>query len=417
MLNIQLLTYSTRRMEPVVTVLLLLFFLPVSLPLVIDQYLKVASYGIVGLLIILRWKRVLYVSTADKLLLVLVGLCVASILWSASPSFTIDEVKALLRSTMLGAYLAARYSIEEQMQLWAWVLGIAAFLSIILEFKSINTPWSGLFTYKNFLGQAMTFAAVLFLTMSLKQGRKRWLALGGFMIAAMLVFLSQSKSAYLVFGVLILVFPLYKLVRQHYKLRVFLFVVSILLGSCAIALALGNLEIILVNVLGKNLTLSGRTTVWALIFDKISERPWLGYGYSGFWTSDNALYVLNNTWALTGGGDRAGLRFNAHNSFIEVLLQLGVFGLLVYMLDFLMVFIRSVRLFSLEKTSTQKICIFWVFQALATIFLFNWSDSSGVLGAGSMWSFYVSIVLSIAMLDRRIRREQRLVAVSGQTKS
>lgn len=373
------------------------------MPLIVDQYLKAVSYGIVGLLIILHWKRVLYVSTADKLLLVLVGLCVTSILWSASPSFTIDEVKALLRSTMLGAYLAARYSIKEQMQLWAWVLGIAALLSIMLEFKSINASWSGLFTYKNFLGQTMTFAAVLFLTMTLKQGKKQWLALSGCIIAAILVFLSQSKSAYLVFGVLLLILPLYKLVKLHYKLRVVLLIFAMLLGGSLIILAIGNLETLLVDILGKDLTFDGRTTIWALMLDKVREQPWLGYGYSGFWTSDHALYVLKNSWALTGGNANVEARFNAHNSFMEVLLQLGFIGLLLYIFSFLTTLARSVYLYGFLVDPVERLRIFWILQSLIAIFLFNWSDSNGVLGSGSMWSFYVSIVFSTVLLQRQVK--------------
>ncbi|MDJ0616377.1 MAG: O-antigen ligase family protein [Calothrix sp. MO_192.B10] len=408
-MNLQAFQRLARRLEPAITVLLLLAFLGISLPPSMSQLLKAASYGILGILVIGSWKRFIYVSTRDILLLLLLGASLTSILWSAAPDYTLNEVKALVRSTVFGAYLATRYSFKEQIRLWAWVFGLTIFLSLIVGIGPIDVPWRGIFAYKNHLAKTVTFAAILFLTTALKRGKQNWFAWFGFGIAAVLIFLSQSKSAYLIFGVLVCMFPLYKVVMQHYKVRVVLLSISLLLGGSAIVLLLGNLETILVDILGKSLTFSGRTDIWDLMFDKIRERPWFGYGYAGFWTSDEAFYVLDNSWALTGaGGANAGVRFNAHNSFLEVLLQLGWVGLSLYIVNFFLLFIRSIRLFNSTLKIDEKIAIFWMFQSLVAIFLFSWSDSGGILGAGSMWSFYVAISLSTLVQQHRIRKQYHL---------
>jgi O-antigen ligase len=78
---------------------------------------------------------------------------------------------------------------------------------------------------------------------------------------------------------------------------------------------------------------NGRLPIWTLMVDKVSERPWFGYGYAGFWTSDEAMVILTNTWAASTASE--GIRFNAHNGYLDMVLQLGFSGLLLYLLSFL----------------------------------------------------------------------------------
>ncbi len=400
-MNIQSFQSLARKLEPGVTVLLFLSFLGISVPTSIMPVIKAASYGIVGLLVIGQWKRFLYVFTRDKLLLILIIISVASILWSAAPDYTIDEVKALVRSTIFGAYIATRYTIKEQMKLWAWVFGLTIFLSLIFGIGSINQAWKGIFYYKNDLARIMSLAGMLFLSLALNRGKQRWFALFGFSIATALIFLSQSKSAYVVFAILLLIFPIYKFIMQNYKLKVILFSSLLLIFGTLIVFLFQHLDTFFVEILGKDLTFNGRTTIWELMFDKVRERPWLGFGYSGFWTSEEALYIFKNSWAK-GGDD---FRFNSHNGFMDVLLQLGALGLTVYIFNTLKTFFRTVYLLNVTLDKTRKIEFFWLFQTLVALFLFHWTDSGSGPGSGTMWSFYVSIALSTAIQAQRIKIE------------
>jgi O-antigen ligase len=53
------------------------------------------------------------------------------------------------------------------------------------------------------------------------------------------------------------------------------------------------------------------------------DRPWLGYGFSGFWNEDSP--VVQTIWAALDWKAPS-----AHNGYIDILLQIGVVGLLLY---------------------------------------------------------------------------------------
>ncbi|MBD2125779.1 O-antigen ligase family protein [Microcoleus sp. ZQ-A2] len=391
---------------------LLLFFLGLDLPAPLPSAINAASYAILFPLIIWRWKRFSYVATRDIFLLLLIAITMVSVLWSASPEITSTETKAVLRTTLLGVYFATRFSIKEQMQLLAGFLGIAAVLSFVF---GIGMPsygvhqggefvgsWKGVFLFKNLFASIMTLAAMLFLLFSLNSRKKRCLAWMMFGLSVLLLILSRGKTSYSVLFILLGLLPLHKAVKQKYKLRSFLLVTSFLFISSVIFLVLNNLEFILVDLLGKNMEFNGRLPIWTLMVDKVSERPWLGYGYSGFWTSDEAMVILTNTWADTAA--EAGVRFNAHNGYLDLVLQLGFSGLFLYLLSFLTCLIRTINLLM----STKTVESFWILQLLVALFLLNFADSVGILSTNGLWSLYISCCLSTAVEQTRLRRNRLL---------
>lgn len=109
-------------------------------------------------LIIVRWRRFIYVATTDKFLLLLTGLALISALWSAAPIVTLRRSLALVSTTIFGVYLASRFSLKEQLRLLAWALGIAALLSLLfvvvpphygIETRGVYTGvWRGIYHQK-----------------------------------------------------------------------------------------------------------------------------------------------------------------------------------------------------------------------------------------------------------------------------
>lgn len=127
--------------------------------------LQIASFGIYVIalcLLFLRWKRSLYTITKSKPLLFLIGITLASALWSDAPALTLRRGAALVGTTLFGLYLATRYSLREQLQLLAWTLGIAALSSLMFGIalpaygvdKTLYAgAWRGVFVQKNVLGR------------------------------------------------------------------------------------------------------------------------------------------------------------------------------------------------------------------------------------------------------------------------
>ena len=73
----------------------------------------------------------------------------------------------------------------------------------------------------------------------------------------------------------------------------------------------------LLELIGKDPTLTGRTDIWGYVIPFIYQRPLLGWGYAAFWsTQDPAAWEIANA-----------LRWfspQAHNGLLEILLSGGL---------------------------------------------------------------------------------------------
>ncbi|WP_169302637.1 O-antigen ligase family protein [Thermobaculum terrenum] len=90
-------------------------------------------------------------------------------------------------------------------------------------------------------------------------------------------------------------------------------------------------------LVGRTGTLTGRTTLWAYLMNFVQDRFWNGYGFEAFWSKGSAtLEVVQRSvyWAPT----------HAHNGVLEVLLDLGLIGLILLGTVWAITFIRAVRL-------------------------------------------------------------------------
>lgn len=78
---------------------------------------------------------------------------------------------------------------------------------------------------------------------------------------------------------------------------------------------------------GRTTTLTGRTEIWRDIINYAVQRPILGYGFGGFWTSKTNEVIMTN---------------EAHNGYLSVWVELGFMGLLLLLL-FLLSCVRKAR--------------------------------------------------------------------------
>jgi O-antigen ligase len=366
------------------------------------------SYPFTAMLVALHWKRIAYVATRNIPLLIFIGTAIFSFVWSTDLNSTLNISRGLLRTFMFGAYFAARYSLKEQMKILAWVFGISAILTlavclVIPGYGIGSSGWTGIFPYKNFMGRAMILGAILFLIIALNkhQWRQNWLGWIGFGLTVPLAILAKSSTSLLLFLILLSQMPLYWMVKQKYKLRVvFLSFVCIVIGAVAI-LIVANQETILVDALGEGTTFNGRTPIWTLIIERVSEeRPWLGYGYGAFWTSDAGVYVILNTWASLDGFRS---NFNAHSGYMELFANLGFLGLILYGIVLVSVCTKAIVLL----LSTRKVEFFWLFQFLVFVVLASLADVGiGMSATNAYGVISIAACLSISVEYKRLKKGQ-----------
>lgn len=404
-------------LEIVVVIFWLSTITNIQIPSFVDSIIKLMSYVLVALLVMNRFQRVAYFATRDIFLLLLTVLAAFSYFWSVLPGDTMTAIKALLRNSVFAAYFAMRFNLKEQMKVITIVLSIGVILSLLagLLIPSYGiapyehgTAWRGIYEHKNFLARMMGLSAQTFLLLAIYKKKFLKISCLGLILSLMLLLLSQGKSSLLIFLISLLILPLYITINKSYKLQTLIYIFSLIFGSIFLTLIISNWETIIVDILGKNLTLNGRTFIWQRIISQvISAKFWGGYGYAAFWGSDDSFQAVRGTWAGVALQEEGG--FHAHSGYIDLFSQLGMIGLLLFLLSFVYTVHNVIKLLRL----TKNIEAFWSLQFLAFIFLLNINITQTIMMPHLFWVIYMSISLSTIVENERYKK--RILMTKKQT--
>ncbi len=358
-------------------------------------------YGVTLFLCFLHWQQLVRVATRDKLLILLLGFVLVSTLWSVLPGITLWKAIALVITSLFGAYFAMRYSLKEQLRLLAWMYGIAALFSLLFivvlpqygasgSFLNLGA-WQGIYQQKNILGRQMLVGSIVFFLIALDSYRRRWVAWSGFGLCVLLLLGTTSKSALVGLLAVMVLLPFYRALRWNHTIAIPLFIIVILASGSTAVWLIENFEALLEGI-GKEATLTGRTPLWDVVYNQmILERPWLGYGYGAFWAggeSNTSEYI----YRIFGWEPP-----NAHSVYLDVWLDIGLLGLLVYVFEFLLCCLRAVTYVRLTKTAEGL----WPLAFLTVIFLFSPVQSIVPDPNSAYWVMYVA-----AALSTRVRSNQ-----------
>src|SRR5258705_9369305 len=191
----------------------------------------------------------------------------------------------------------------------------SAIAPLLWQFVLFPEPeFSGIFTQKNVLGQVMVAGVLAALhTVRIQEARQlRHICI--IVLCTAVAVLSKSSTAVVaiaaVFG-LDLVGRLYFKGNEGRAISIFL-----VIGCVLVIGFIMNDESSILEFLGKDATLTGRTLLWPYVIDSISERPLLGWGLGGFWVPGNPA-ALKIAEALNWTAP------NGHNGLLEFLLGVG----------------------------------------------------------------------------------------------
>lgn len=324
-------------------------------------------------------------------ILLLLLLTAASLFWSVAPDVTARRIVAVAFTVLFGIYLAARDDRMETLRLiGAAILAAALFNLVIIgllpsagvDHDLHAGAWKGAFVEKNALGGDMARAALVMLALAWADPNRRRLWIGGFALTALLVLGSTSRTALLALLIPCALFALYLIGRRSPVVALGVFYVSVTVaGGMALFILFAPEQA--VGLVGKDLTLTGRTGIWEATLAKIMDAPWTGYGLGAFWVerygpSYDVRVALQ--WIVP----------SAHNNWLEIGLALGVPGMITLALAVVMALARS-GLSVLRGASP------WIFLGLAQLALFSLSES-GIYWHPNMFSctlfaFYTACAL------------------------
>lgn len=364
----------------------------------------IAAGAVSLLLCAIRWRSWWRVARRDSWTLLLVGLALLSLLWSELPEVSLRRGLVLLSTSAFGVFLAARYSPPALLRVLAAVLGASALLSLFfaLALPSMGVAsgvhrgaWQGVYTQKNTLGIMMAVSTLVFLLAWRQASRRRWLLAIGASLSALLLVRSTSATSLVIVATVLVLLPLFRLLRSRHSLAVPTLIFAVLLMGGVATMALVNREAVL-NALGRDPTLTGRTELWRSVLQEGSQRPWLGHGYSAFWMGAESPGVA--IWRAVGWEAP-----NSHNGYLDLWLELGLVGLGLFALSLLMGGIRAIRL----ARSVDGAAALWPLVYLSAFVLYNMTEGIILSSSTLLWVLYVASVASAATYARSDARVPR----------
>jgi exopolysaccharide production protein ExoQ len=373
-----------------------------------DHVIIASVFTITLVLICSRIKSVigLFSRGTGREFVVLAGLALASCLWSQVPKTTLVDSLYFAINVLFAFYFYQRFNHRQVLKLllaFGWICLVSSILLALFlpKYGISQAPlgWRGIYDHKNgcaemtiFLLPGAFFAPVGGLLSRLSR-------IAYVLLSVILIVMSRSMGGCLLLAFLLAYVIVLRVVQRFPRKDSVVLVLLLLVG--------GVLPLVLVAIsyfkeiayaLGKDPTLTGRTTIWSAVVVSAMKRPLLGYGYMAFWTGlqgESGNVLMANGWSFD----------HAHNGFLEVWLGIGALGL-------------GVILYSLIKTFRNALpCILarnfylsWCVSIVLLVAIHAMDESSLATPNSLSWILYIVASIGLADGARRNRfREGRFL--------
>jgi O-antigen ligase len=215
-----------------------------------------------------------------------------------------------------------------------------------------------------------------------------WRRIASAALFLLVMLMSGSRSAWLVEIALLAVWAALMLAKRLEAQTRMLAAAGFLLSLPAAMAALYFLFPKLLEWMGRDATLSGRTLIWKQVWLLILQRPWLGWGYNAFWrgTQGEAFRVVAAVHFMV---------FHAHNGFLEIWLELGAAGLALFALSYA----RAWRRLWPRLCRGEVDRVIWMVFMLALILLYDLDENTLLIYNGLFWVLYVAALANVEFLE------------------
>ncbi|MBW4025883.1 MAG: O-antigen ligase family protein [Acidobacteria bacterium] len=364
---------------------------------------------ILGLLLFNARKMLLW-NRALQWNLAIILAALSSVAWSADPLLTLRRAIPFALAALFGLYFAVRFVPRRQLQILWFTFVLLAIASAVaaLAFPSVGLDastgythdWQGVFTQKNACGRVMVLASVVVFSIRAHRGLRAF----SLLLFTGVLLMSGSRGAWVIeLSLFALWLGFLITARLRKQERAFVFAaVAIALVLCAFLVVSFLPELAL--LLGRDPTLSGRIAIWHHVWRAILRHPLLGYGLSAFWqglhgATHSVIFALHF------------VLFHAHNGFLEIWLELGALGLLLFIFSYL----RACRKVLPHLLGRDSRSVLWMGLFLFLIAVYNIGENTFLTSNGIFWVLYVAVLADIELLAPE--RPENVLAFPGAARS
>lgn len=301
-----------------------------------------------------------------KFLFFLFGGITLSSLFCYDPAGSLQSIVYLVFNAIFGYILYRSYNLEQFLHILLETMTVALLLGFIILFinpeiviykdpleraSSIGLPnFKGLFPHKIHAGIYNSVGYMLAIYFYNIRKEKKYLYTAIIYVIAVLG--SGSSLALITFLSIFFLAPAIRKIINSFGMKGLLMISSVLFAMIAIVYYF-NIWAYLLELLGRDATLTGRTEIWEFGIDYFTKHPLLGGGFDVFFDENskspaNILWVLMEYYAAP----------SFHNGYIQILAEAGILGAVPFLLLLFSNLYLAIKFRHTALISIVLICVF-----------------------------------------------------------
>lgn len=197
-------------------------------------------------------------------------------------------------------------------------------------------------------------------------------------LSILLLVMAKSSSAIVNLLNIIILLIISSVVKLRYNTMIPV-IFLLIIGSCISSLWVMDHATELTALIGKDPTLTGRTSLWTFIWDVIGKHPWLGYGYGGFWQGldGESAYI----WRSVGWKPN-----HPHNGLLALWIDLGLLGVVLFLIVFVKNILKGLHWIRIGNT----LIYYWPITNFIYLILVSLSESTLFSSNNLSWILYIT---------------------------
>ncbi|WP_337866674.1 O-antigen ligase family protein [Ignavibacterium sp.] len=320
---------------------------------VTNQLIKLTVFILTITASIYKLEEIISFVKKEKYLFLLIVWSFSSVFWSDFPIVTFKRWFQIFLIYFLVITFLTYYDEKNLLKILKYILYpyLLLTLMVVLSVPEAKDPafntWRGFNGTKNTLGQIGVILSVLTLIIYINEFNrvKKNIAVIFFLLSIIIVIGTFSSTSYIALFIFLSGTSLYWFkikvfgrLGVHNSLLVYTFTSGLLI-LIIVMIFVPEFTNLIQSIFGKSETFYDRGKLWAVMLWHITEHPIIGCGFQAFWTLENPkLLLLYQTFVW--------LPNQAHNGYLDVLNEIGVIGLVLFLI---MVFKNIFRSFKYQR--------------------------------------------------------------------